>query len=85
MSELKTIWVFSCSNESGDRWVEGFFTKKLTEEEQHGYFKDYYEYAIEDGDDEEDRPICYIHWELIEMDLQKIPESLCKEKWSRTL
>lgn len=74
-----SIWVFSCSNESSDRWICGYFTRELTEEEQHAYFKEHYDYEYDvDG-------TCYIYWELIELVEELIPAPLPKDQWSEGL
>jgi len=81
----KTIWIFSCYNESGDRWVCGYFNKKPTEKEQHAYFKKNYNYEYACTDDGEDDPVCYIHWDLVELNREKLPPPLPKKQWSRSL
>lgn len=71
----KKIWVLHCSNESGDRWVDGYFVDKPTEGEIHAHFKKTScEYDL-DGR-------CYLYWDLVELKpLKKLPP-LPKAEWS---
>lgn len=82
-----SIWILNCHNESGDRWIAGYFPRELTEEEQHGYFSEHhdYEYACDDDCEEDEKPSCYIYWELIELKLEEIPKPLSSDEWSEML
>lgn len=86
---MTRIYVFQCNNESGDRWVEGCFTRELTEEEQHGYFAAHYEYAIMDDcdpDDPEDaNGVRYLYWDMVELEVEDPPAPLPRDKWSRSI
>jgi len=57
----KKIYVLVWMTESSDRGVDGYWNRKLTDAEQHGYFKEHY------PDDYDVDGSCYIHWEMIEL------------------
>lgn len=73
----KKVYILNWYTDSGDRGVDGYWHRKLTEEEQHAYFKKSYEcdYCEDDNN-------CYIYWDLVELKGQKIPPPLPKSQWS---
>lgn len=81
----KSIWVFSCHNESGDSWVCGYFNRELTEAEQHAYFKKNHASEYANTECGEDAPTNLIHWELLKLERLKILPPLPKHLWSESL
>lgn len=70
------VYILSWYTESSDRGIDGYWEKPLTMAQQHGYFKENYSCDYNtDGDR-------YIYWDMIELELEKIPHSLLKKKWT---
>jgi len=76
---VNKIYMLSWHTESSDRGEDGYWDRPLTKEEQHGYFKENY------PDDYDVDGSCYIHWEMIELEVNKLPKPLSKDKWTERI
>jgi len=71
----KKIYVLVWMTESNDSGVDGYWSKPLSEEEQHAYFKKNYPCAYDvDGS-------CCISWEMVDLKRMKMLPGLPKCQW----
>ena len=72
----KRIYVLIWKTDLDVTGVDGYWNRPLTEEEQHGYFKEHYPAAYEDEGK------CCISWEMVELKGRKQPAPLPNWGWS---
>jgi hypothetical protein len=74
----KKIYVLVWTNEDGNSGVDGYWNKPLTEEQQHGHFKEFHPYSYDPCGGAR----CDITWELVELSSERLPLALPSHEWS---
>ena len=72
----KKIYLLTYYTESHDTGIIGYWTKPLTQEEQHSVF------AKTMPDDYNVNGECYITWQQKELSEREAPEPMSREEWS---
>jgi hypothetical protein len=73
------IYMLRWKTESCDEGEAGYWDRPLTEEEQHGFFKEHF------PDDYDVDGSCYIFWDMIALESAKFPEPLSKKEWTESI
>ncbi len=75
----KKVYVIEWCNESGDSGIDGYWTRKPTEGEQHAYMRDNYPCDYDVGGS------CYLHWHLTELTGKKFLPELPESEWTESI
>lgn len=73
----KRIYILVWKDKDGNANVDGYWNRELTEEEQHGYFKEHYPASYDPANGMR----CDIVWEMVELTGTSKPVPLPPHQW----